>query len=304
MSRILIKRNGDDPVFSKPINRALLRDVRLTYGARGLFAMLWDFPSDWVYYSSHIVGMSPTGMTQLKNYLKELRSIGAIEIKPQQLTDQDVRVLNEEGAKRYKVGQIVGKKWILNNPKLWAIEAPLTQENKINQEHSPKGGFSTFREKQPSGKPLDGESTAKGFEVKGSPNKEPPQENAIQNIPLIFPNKLTVQEIESARVLLNGVEAERAQELLDELTARLNSNLVRNSLGYFRSLVKRDAEGRFIPELGIKLATARQKRREETIQNEPLLNPTKKEDLPKKLNSMHAALKAKTNNQERQSPNE
>jgi hypothetical protein len=298
MSRIHIKRNGDDPVFSKPINRALLRDIRLTYGARGLFAMLWDFPSDWIYYSSHIVGMSPSGMTQLKNYLKELRNIGAIDIKPQQLTDEDARALNEEGAKYYKVGQIVGKKWILNNPKIWAIEAPLTQEAKTNQEHSPKGRFPTFRENQPLEKPSDGEPTTKGFEVKGSPNEEPPpQEGAIQNIPFIFPKKLTIQEQESAKTLLHGVEPKRAQELLDELSARLNSNLVRNSLGYLRSLVKRNADGLFIPELGIKVAIERRKASEDLNGKAPQFNPTKKEDLPQKLNSMHAALNPKTNKQ-------
>jgi hypothetical protein len=301
MSRIHITRNGDDPVFSKPIDRALLREIRLTYGARGLFAMLWDFPSDWVYYSSHIVGMSPTGMTQLKNYLKELRNIGAIDIKAQQLTDEEARALNEESAKCYKAGQIIGKQWVLNNPKLWAIEASLSQTTSSSEGQSPKGRFSTFREKQQSDKPTDGESTTKGFEVQGSPNEEPPQENGTQNIPFIFPKKLTIQEQESAKTLLHGVQPERAQELLDELAARLNSNLVRNSLGYLRSLIRRDSEGLFVPELSLKVAISRQKAFEELNKKETQFNPTKKEDIPNKLNSMHAALNPKTYKQEKAS---
>jgi hypothetical protein len=40
MSRIHISRNGEEPVYSKSIKRALLREERLSYGARGLVAAL------------------------------------------------------------------------------------------------------------------------------------------------------------------------------------------------------------------------------------------------------------------------
>lgn len=33
--------------YAKPIHRALLRDARLSFGARGLFAFIWDLPRNW-----------------------------------------------------------------------------------------------------------------------------------------------------------------------------------------------------------------------------------------------------------------
>lgn len=47
--------------YSKPMARALLRDVRLSFGARGLFAFLWDLPKGWKPNLAHLVTMNPKG---------------------------------------------------------------------------------------------------------------------------------------------------------------------------------------------------------------------------------------------------
>ena len=41
---IEIRREGEIN-YAKPLARALLRDSRLSFGARGLFAYLWDLPA-------------------------------------------------------------------------------------------------------------------------------------------------------------------------------------------------------------------------------------------------------------------
>lgn len=290
MSRIQILRHGEETAFSKPIKRALLRDNRISYGARGLFAMLWDFPTDWVFHANHIVRMSPHGMTQLKSYIKELRNIGAIEIRRNQLTLSEAESLNELENNNYKVGQIIGSKWILNNPDLWAIETNLTESFNEDNTNPPRGRFSTSRETQQSVKPAVGKPTTKGLKEQGLEIKEPPPQRN-----LVYPHKLKTEEHASADTLLNTVNNKRAQELLDELAARINNNQVRNPLGYLRSLVQRDKSGKFIPELGLNIAKARKNKQEEANKKAPEVKRTKPEDIPKKLNSMHSVLKPKNN---------
>ncbi len=297
MSRIQIIRNGEDTPFTKPIKRALLRDARLSYGARGLFAMLWDFPSDWVFYSSHIVGMSPCGMTQLKSYLKELRTIGAIKILPKQLSYEEALVLNQLSQKTYRAGQITGKQWILNNPDLWAMETSLSSSNNADQQKPPKGRFSTCRQNQASDIPTIGESTTKGLQLEGSNTLGPPlldSEAAISSshANFFFPSQLKPEERELAKSQLNGIDSVLAQALLDELAARLNANKVTGApLSYLRSLITRAKAGQFTPEAGVRLALARaQERLAELKKFDEVVKPTDPKEIPKYLAAMHQAI--------------
>jgi len=64
-------QQDEETNFSKPFKRALFRDARLSYGARGFFAMMWDFPSNWNYVKAHLVNFSPGGRVQLQGYINE-----------------------------------------------------------------------------------------------------------------------------------------------------------------------------------------------------------------------------------------
>lgn len=300
MSRIQILRNGEETPFTKPIKRALLRDARLSYGARGLFAMLWDFPSDWVFYSSHIVGMSPCGMTQLKGYLKELRSIGAIKILPKQLSNEEAMALNKASQKTYRAGQITGKQWILNNPDYWAIETSLSSENNLDLQSSPKGRFSTCRQNQASDIPTIGESTTKGLQLEGSKTIRPPlldSETVISSSYAIFyfPSQFKAEERELAKAQLTGIDSVLAQAVLDELAARLNANKVTGApLSYLRSLITRAKAGQFTPEAGVRLSLARaQERLAELKKLDETVKPTDPKEIPKYLAAMHQAIARK-----------
>lgn len=307
MKRIQILRNGEDTPFTKPIKRALLREVRLSYGARGLFAMLWDFPSQWVYYSSHIVGMSPCGMTQLKNYLKELRNIGAINILPKQLTHDEAVALNKkDSSKTYRAGQITGKQWILNNPDFWAIEAPLVNANISDQGYRPKGRFSTCRQNQASVKPIEGESTAKVLQLEGLTIKElqlpeiaKTSNSVINEIDenYYFPKQLSHNERDIAKQHLACLDRKTGQQILDELADKLNKNLIKVSpLAYLRTLIKRAQQHKFTPEAGIPITKIREKSlSDESAKRSKKFTKRNSEEILKFLAAMHEALNKKQN---------
>lgn len=82
---------------------------------------------------------------------------------------------------------------------------------------------------------------------------------------LIFPGTLLPEERAAAWLLIRHC-ADQAQALLDELSARMQTKSVRTSpIAYLRGLVRRADAGQFVPELGLRVAAARQKHHEESI---------------------------------------
>ena len=295
MSQIHITKNGEESAFSKPLKRALLRDKRLSYGARGLFAMLWDYPSNWTYHLSNIVEMSPNGMFQLKRYINELKFVGAIVILPRRLSGEEAKTKSESNEKHYKAGQLSGWSWILNHPDLWAVEATLA---KI----SPKDRFPDLRENRPTEKSSGGQSSTKGLQFEGSTNTRPlPQDNDVVKVPsgsrdYIFPKQLTSQEREIAKSQLDVIDSALAQAVLDELAARLNANKVTGApLSYLRSLINRAKAGQFTPEAGIRVASAREQAKLAQIKKAAdLIKPSNPSEVPKHLAAMHQVLSRKS----------
>ena len=82
---------------------------------------------------------------------------------------------------------------------------------------------------------------------------------------LIFPEALLPEERAAAHHLVRHC-TDQAQALLDELSARMQAKSVRTSpIAYLRGLVRRADAGAFVPELGIRVAAARQRHHEELI---------------------------------------
>lgn len=129
--------------FSKPLARALLRDGRLSFGARGLFAYLWDLPSGWRTNSEHLSTVSPQGKTAVRTLLRELEKAGAMK-------SQAIR--NEQG-------RLAGKRWTLISPERWAIEWSLTNKKLDSTER---------RDFRPSGNPNIGKPNTKVLQEEGS----------------------------------------------------------------------------------------------------------------------------------------
>lgn len=105
---IEIRREGEVE-FSKPLARALFRDSRLSFSARGLFAFLWDLPADWLIRSTWLATRGPDGKDAIRARLAELRTVGAMRIEPIRADD----------------GKVAGTRWVLISPDKWAKAAPL-----------------------------------------------------------------------------------------------------------------------------------------------------------------------------------
>ena len=79
---------------------------------------------------------------------------------------------------------------------------------------------------------------------------------------LVLPAGLSADEA-AAVLLLVEPWPEHAQALLDELDARLRAGSIRtNCVAYLRGMVRRVAEGRFVPEAGLAVGADRRRRRE------------------------------------------
>jgi len=80
---------------------------------------------------------------------------------------------------------------------------------------------------------------------------------------LDYPNGLSPSERIAAQKQLAHVPVDTAQQLLDELAARLAADAVRtSSIAYLRGLIKRARSGTFTPEGALKIADARERRRQ------------------------------------------
>jgi hypothetical protein len=79
---------------------------------------------------------------------------------------------------------------------------------------------------------------------------------------LEYPKGLSPSERADAQRRLARLPPELAQQLLDELAARLKAGTIRISpLVYLAGLIKRANAGRFVPEAALQVADAREKRR-------------------------------------------
>jgi len=156
--------------WSRPIKRAVLRDARLSFGARGLYVMLCDYPGNWSFNKAQILGMTREGAWALDSMLKELQKVGAISIVRNKLDDMQAKKINARAFKvaaklrtlgvpekkimevliekkllshrggSFKAGLFRGWKWILHDPDIWALKHNLDGEPKP-QETAPECGF-------------------------------------------------------------------------------------------------------------------------------------------------------------------
>ncbi len=96
---------------------------------------------------------------------------------------------------------------------------------------------------------------------------------------LEFPRAVTATQKQALAKLLAGLSQERAQQILDELAARMNMAHVRSPVRYTAALVARLRRGEFRPELGLTVASKRQIERQhgataqgDTATNDPTVN--------------------------------
>ncbi len=196
MSGILFQHAAQETDFTKPLKRAVLRDARLSWGARGLFSFIWDLPNSWECHKSHLVEMSPGGRSRLNGLISELQAVGAIKIEPRRLSEAEAIAATAAATakgleKNYKAGQVLGWRWIIKHPDTWAVESPLsttyTTTNPSQSRPKPKSGFPTYgkpdlRKNRLTGNPCDGKPTPKVLQYKGSEKEGYPIEAEAETL--------------------------------------------------------------------------------------------------------------------------
>ena len=115
---------------------------------------------------------------------------------------------------------------------------------------------------------------------------------------LIYPKQLSPREVVLARRKLALLSPVLAQELLDELAGRLNAKAVRGApLSYLRALIARAETGMFAPEVGVRVAQARERRQEPVAlmrRDSPVRAPPCPADPGERLARIRQALVPKT----------
>jgi len=204
----LLIRDGEIE-FCKPIARASLRDRRLSFGARGLFAFLWDLPVGWRPNIGHLSQMGPEGKDAIRSRLRELENVGAIRIEPIQSDD----------------GKLHGRRWILLNPEKWARISSLTS--------SGSEPATEVREIRESVSKTFGDPGAKGLLFDGSAIDEaepsPPQQwhkEGVTSAAAIKRRRVRASGIVTWTVddelLADALEREYSEELIKEAIATID----------------------------------------------------------------------------------
>ena len=139
----------------------MMRDSRLSFGARGLFSYLWDMPRCWSANAKHLTSQSPAGRDAVIRMLRELEAVGAMRYE----------------AVRRDDGKMDGTIWVLISPNLWAIKTPLKTVKRLKKttpqkalKPKPVADSTEALKNRKSASPKIGKSSPKGIQNnKGSP---------------------------------------------------------------------------------------------------------------------------------------
>ena len=115
------------------ISNQLIRDSRLSWKARGIFAYLWSQADEWDFYVSEVAKHATDGRDALRSGLKELEKYGYLARKPSSSTG----------------GQFDGMSWVLTDKPAESAENSVDGETRQNAQKSAE-------------KPLDGKAVGRG----------------------------------------------------------------------------------------------------------------------------------------------
>ncbi len=115
------------------ISNQLIRDSRLSWKARGIFAYLWSQADEWDFYVSEVAKHATDGRDALRSGLKELEKYGYLTRKPSSGTG----------------GQFDGMSWVLTDKPAESAENSIDGETRQNAQKSAEN-------------PLDGKAVGRG----------------------------------------------------------------------------------------------------------------------------------------------
>ena len=218
------------------VDRRTVEDDRLSWAARGILLYLLAKPDDWEIRVEDLRKQGDLGRDAVYAVLNELQRCGYLE-----------RVRSRDN--RGYFGDIDSTVFEVPVPDLPDTAEPDPVYPDSGQPDSVRPTLlSTKYTKEPSNKVTTTTTSTEPL-LSG---------DASCSGELIYPKCFTTTQTEQARRRLIALPTELAQQLLDELAARLESGAVRSSpLAYLRGMVKRASNGEFTPEAGLGLSETR-----------------------------------------------
>lgn len=112
---------------------------------------------------------------------------------------------------------------------------------------------------------------------------------------LLYPRQLTPRELDQAKLQLIGIDDHLAQEILNVLSNKLDTNSIKKSpLAYLRTLVTRAQQNQFTPETGFQIDYSREKVSGEKMSKQShTITATVPKNISKYLSAMHEVLRPK-----------
>jgi len=216
------------------IHRYSAEDKRLSWEARGVLIFLLVKPDDWQVCLAHLINSSPAGRDKVRRIIKELMAHNYIVV------NKTRGEMGQFSAPEYVVYELPHDGYF--DQLIQKVKRPRTGGRAMVEpaldKASPVNPLLLNKQTEPSKQRTNKTTTTNGF---------------------IWSPKINAKYRESIMSLMAGVDEESAQLLLDELSGQIEN--IKNPVGYFRTLLKSQNAGEFIPSKAIQTQESRKARR-------------------------------------------
>ena len=167
------------------ISNQLIRDSRLSWKARGIFAYLWSQADEWDFYVSEVAKHATDGRDALRSGLKELEKYGYLTRKPSSNAN----------------GKFDGMDWVLTDKPAESVENTVNGETRQKAPKSVENaldGKAVRRDKRPTEDPTLRNNNSKNYqnkEVTTERNKEGSKAGQSPAAPSPVKEKIPYKEI-------------------------------------------------------------------------------------------------------------
>lgn len=218
----------------------VLRDMRLTFKARGLLVYLLHLPADWRANLRHLSSLGPDGRTAIASAVDELREIGYLAI----------------SRPRDAQGLYVTTEWTVTDspscdPRSGFPNVDNPNADYPNTENLPLLSTNTQQELK----------KLKTTTTRSPINPKPPKVVVDEFESLKFPAIVFSRElVASAKQTLRGCPAEHRQGVLDEVAGIFTKGKLRGSpIGLLARLSERARDGKFVPSAALSFRANQQR---------------------------------------------
>jgi len=154
---MIVNRTKKDKNYTV-IDNTILRDVRITAKAKGIFIYLLSLPDKWDVHLNELVTHFVEGMDALKSGLRELKDLGYVECKPQREKSGRIMVWDYYLDENPGVDEQLAENPLVANPELLSTNPILNTKKTIVATESQRHIIEHLNERL-------GKKPPKGFKV-------------------------------------------------------------------------------------------------------------------------------------------